>query len=132
MKNQYMHIMTKEEKWEELQALIGGLEENDPLDDEERAMLADWKSIKFEDLKDETKEEFKARQKEFKACLKAQKEYRKEQKKLRKSKQITIRCNGEVIDKIKQKAADYGMNYQTYINTFLYQLAQGNLSIELK
>lgn len=124
--------MTKEEKWEDLQNSIISLEENDPLDDEEKQMLAEWKSIKFEDLKDETKEEFKARQKQFKACLKAQKEYRKERKKLEKTTQITIRCNNEVINKIKQKADGYGMNYQTYINTFLYQLAQGNLSFELK
>lgn len=123
--------MTKEEKWDELQNSIMSLEENDPLDDEEKEMLSEWKSIKFEDLKDETKEEFKARKKELKACLKAQKEYKKDKRKLEKSSQITIRCNNEVINKIKQKAGNYGMNYQTYINTFLYQLAQGNLSFEL-
>ena len=44
---------------------------------------------------------------------------------------MTIRTEEYVIDKIKDKAMSYGLNYQTYINIFLKQLADGKFSIQI-
>ena len=48
------------------------------------------------------------------------------------TKLFSIRYNVDVINKIKKKAASYGLNYQTYINLFLYQLANDKINFKIK
>lgn len=93
-----------------------------PLDDEEKKELEDWKNIKESDIELCLADEDKEFANSFKS---AQEDYKK-------SKQITIRIETPTLNKIKNKAANYGLNYQTYINLFLYQLANDKFTIELR
>ena len=89
------------------------------LDEEERKMLNDYKNNSINDIELLTDKD------DLQDFIKAQKEYKK-------SRQITIRVQNNIIDSIKQKAETYGLNYQTYINIFLNQLAKGELQLILK
>ena len=90
-----------------------------PLDKEEKEILNTYENQTILDM------DVYTNKKDLKDLIKAQQEYKK-------SKQITIRIQSSVINNIKQKAKSYGLNYQTYINIFLNQLAQDKLQVILK
>ena len=48
-----------------------------------------------------------------------------------KTKLFSIRYNVNTIDKLKQKASEAGMNYQTLINVILKQYVDGKINIAL-
>ena len=137
-----MYKMTKEDKFKQLQNSIKSLKENEPLDQEEQIMLKEWEQMTIEDFKDETEEEFQKRKYEVEK-LKIAKENndyelisidKKGNEKVIKSKQtklMTINTNIAVIDRIKEKAIDLGLNYQTLINMLLKQYADGKIRMIL-
>lgn len=47
------------------------------------------------------------------------------------SKSICIRIDDEVLDKIRVKAKEYGLPYQTLIKTVLYKYAQDKINLGL-
>ena len=53
-------------------------------------------------------------------------------KKNKETQQISIRLNKASLLKIKQKASEYDLSYQTYINLFLNQLANDKFSFKIK
>ena len=91
----------------------------EPLDEEEKQIMEDFENDLYIDVDDPKKKEEYA---------KAANDYIRSKE----NKPITIRANSYVLEKIKNKAASYGMNYQTYINLFLYQLAEGKFTIQIK
>lgn len=48
-----------------------------------------------------------------------------------KSKSISIRVQPETLDAIKKKAKEAGLPYQTFINSILYQLASGKITLKV-
>ena len=125
IKNYFSHPLTAKEQYDYWQESADDLEAAGPIDDEERQMIKEWRSLKIEDFKDETEEDFKKRI--------------KEENKLKKStfiktdhkKPMTMNININTIDKLKQKANEAGMNYQTLINVILKQYVDGKISIAL-
>ena len=114
--------LTKEDKFNHVQDI---LKYNKPLDKEEKKEFEAYKKLKLEDFEDDTDEDLREEEEFIK-------EFEKTQKKFRKTKPMTIRAEEYVIDRIKNKAMIYGLNYQTYINMFLKQLADGKFTIEIK
>jgi predicted DNA binding CopG/RHH family protein len=53
-------------------------------------------------------------------------------KKKKKVKPITIRADENVIEKIKVIASNIGLNYQSYLNMILYQVANGKIVTETR
>lgn len=90
----------------------------EPLDEEEKQIMEDVKNGLYITPKneEEKKEQYS----------KIAKSYTKSKE----TKAITLRANKNVIEKIRKKADNCGINYQTYINMFLYQLAEGKIKIE--
>lgn len=113
--------LTKEDKFNHIQNI---LKNNKPIDKEEKKEFEVYKKLTLKDFEDDTIEDIKENEKFIK-------EFEKAQKKVRKTKLMTIRTEEYVIDKIKDKAMSYGLNYQTYINIFLKQLADGKFSIQI-
>lgn len=125
LENYFNHKWTKQDKWDDLQSSIEDLEYVKPIDDEEKEMLKEWKAIKFEDLKDETEEEFQKRIEETEKLKKIKFVAVKQ------TKPITINADTAVIETIKKKANSIGMGYQTLINVLLKQYADGKINIML-
>lgn len=122
------HPMTAKEQYEFWQNEANNLEEVGPIDDEEREMIKEWRSYKLEDFKDETEEDFKKRQQDTKNLKDS---FKKAQNELKKTKPMTINTNVAVINKIKEKADNIGINYQSLINVLLKQYADGKINIML-
>lgn len=136
------HPMTAKEQWEFWQNQAETLEENAPNDEEEKEMIKEWRSYRIEDFKDETEEEFKKRQNNVEKINKAVKEEsfkgfmvdeygNQKEVKPKQIKPMTINTNIIVINKIKEKANDIGINYQSLINVLLKQYADGKIKITL-
>jgi len=51
--------------------------------------------------------------------------------KLNKNKNINIRLNEQTVEKLKNKAAQTGLPYQTLISTILHQYVSGKINIVL-
>jgi predicted DNA binding CopG/RHH family protein len=51
--------------------------------------------------------------------------------KLKQNRTITLRVNENVLDKIKEKAKNIGIPYQTLINLTLYDLSSKKLTVKL-
>jgi predicted DNA binding CopG/RHH family protein len=96
-----------------------------PIDKDEAILLEEWKSIKDSDIAEITNNE---RLKILNDAKKAQNNYKKQQTK---DFVLNIRTSGDVIDKIKKKSIRVGLNYQTYINAILYQVANDNINFDV-
>lgn len=125
LKNYFNYPLTAKEQYDYWQESADDLEAAKPIDDEERQMIKDWRNLKVEDFKDETEEDFKKRVKEENKLKKAT------FVKLEQKKPMTMNININTIDKLKQKANEAGMNYQTLINVILKQYVDGKISIAL-
>ena len=125
LKNYFNHPLTAKEQYDYWQESANDLEAAKPIDDEERQMIKEWRSLKVEDFKDETEEDFKKRVKEE---IKIKKTAFVE---LEQKKPMTMNININTIDKLKQKANEAGMNYQTLINVILKQYVDGKISVAL-
>jgi predicted DNA binding CopG/RHH family protein len=93
----------------------------EPLDDEESQLKQDMDTIYEISNDSERKEEY----------AKIASEYLKNRK-IKKSKPILLRINEAVLEKLKSKASDCGLNYQTYISLFLYQLSNDKFEVKIK
>lgn len=124
----FNHPMTAKEQYEFWQFEADNLEESGPIDDEEREMIKEWRSYKLEDFKDETEEEFEKRQQDTENLKNS---FKKAQNEFKKTKPMTINTNVAVINKIKEKANNIGINYQSLINVLLKQYADGKINITL-
>ena len=122
------HPMTAKEQYEFWQDEADNLEEVGPIDEEERKMIKEWRSYRLEDFKDETEEDFKKRQQD---TIDLKNNFKKAQNELKKTKPMTINTNIAVINKIKEKADNIGINYQSLINVLLKQYADGRINIIL-
>jgi predicted DNA binding CopG/RHH family protein len=90
-----------------------------PLDKEEEEVFKKYEEEKLEDIElSDDVEEFR----------KAQNEYKKEQK----NQTMTLRINSEIREKIKELSKNIGLNYQTFINMILYQIANEKIKVEVK
>jgi predicted DNA binding CopG/RHH family protein len=96
-----------------------------PLDDEEKELLEDWKNINHNDIIDIPTKEKKKVLNDFK---KAQSNYKKQ---YGKDVVLNIRVNSGIITKIKEKSVSVGLNYQTYINSILHQIANDNIDFKI-
>jgi predicted DNA binding CopG/RHH family protein len=90
-----------------------------PLDKDEKEIFERYKNEKIEDI------EVSDNISEFRE---AQEKYKKEQK----SQIMTLRVNNNVREKIKMLAKNIGLNYQTFINVILFQIANESIKIEIK
>lgn len=125
LKNFFNHPLTAKEQYDYWQEAANSLEAEGTIDKEEIQMIKNWRNMKVEDFKDETEEDFKKRIKEENK-LKKSTFTKTEQKK-----PITMNININVIDTLKQKANESGMNYQTLINVILKQYVDGKIKINL-
>lgn len=91
----------------------------EPLDDEEKQLIDDINNDVYTTLELSENEKIKY-SKAVENTIK-QKE----------NKPVSLRLSDYIIDNLKNQASNYGMNYQSYINFFLYQLASGKLKIEV-
>ncbi|GMO57099.1 MAG: hypothetical protein Ta2D_02750 [Rickettsiales bacterium] len=62
----------------------------------------------------------------FETAIKNQKQYKKGQQ----SKLITMNARIDVIDKIKEIASNLGLNYQSFINMILKQVADKKIKVQ--
>jgi predicted DNA binding CopG/RHH family protein len=97
-----------------------------PLDDEERIAFDKWKNVSQDDIVEIPEKE---KNQILKDVRKAQRDYKAE---FKKNVVLNIRINNGIVEKIKQKALATGLNYQSYINAVLYQIAYDRINIEVK
>jgi predicted DNA binding CopG/RHH family protein len=84
----------------------------------------------IESLKNTTINDLTIREDLLEMFLSADKEYKKTN--LKRDDTMTIRVNSQTIDKIKAMAGEIGMSYQSYINLFLFQLANNKFKIKIE
>lgn len=92
------------------------LKNYEPLDDEEKKLFEMYKTETVDDI-------------EFDDNL--LKQAREKQKKLNKDSILTIRINNNIKNSIKNIASETGLNYQSYINMILYQIATKKIRVNV-
>jgi predicted DNA binding CopG/RHH family protein len=95
----------------------------EPLDDEERQLQKDLNNELYVEMKG------KRAILEKKRISKTFEEYFK---KNRKNKSVTMRIDEDIVNKIKLIATDVGLNYQSYLNVILHQIASEKIKVEIK
>jgi predicted DNA binding CopG/RHH family protein len=96
-----------------------------PLDKEEKKLLGEWKNMNENDIIDIALDE---RKKILNDAKKAQNNYKKQNSR---DTVLNIRVNSYVMDKIKEKSVSVGLNYQTYINAILHQIANDSINFRI-
>ena len=90
-----------------------------PLDDEEKELFDIYRNSTINDI------EIFDDDKSLKSFREAQEQFKKD------NATTTIDVKVSILDKIKTKAEEQGMNYKTYIDLFLYQLANNKIKITI-
>ncbi len=93
----------------------------EPLDDEEKKFIEDLNNNVYDKKRKPTEKETKKYSEMARNTLNILKD--------KQNKLITLRVNENIINEIKNQASNYGLGYQTYINIFLYQLANGKFKL---
>lgn len=93
----------------------------EPLDDEEKQFIEDLNNDTYGKRRKPTEIEIEKYSEMAKNTLNILKD--------KQNKLITLRVNESIINEIKNQASNYGLGYQTYINMFLYQLANGKFKL---
>lgn len=91
---------------------------NEILTEEELQIERDLENGLFEEI---TNENYK---KEIEDSFKAYKQQRKDET-------LTLRVRGDIKEKVKQRAEQDGLNYQSLINMLIFKYANGELNLKI-
>lgn len=91
---------------------------NEILTEEELQIERDLENGLFEEITDENYK------KEIENSFKAYKQQRKDET-------LTLRVRGDIKEKVKQRAEQDGLNYQSLINMLIFKYANGELNLKI-